>query len=384
MSRIPLSVPSISGNEMKYLKECIDSEWVSSAGSFVGQFESKISDYTGSRYAIAVVNGTSALHLSLMISGVGHNDEVIIPTVTFIAPVNAITYCGASPIFMDSDEFFNIDVEKTIEFLTNETITKKGYTYNKTTNKRIAAIVPVHVWGNAVDIEQLVGICKEKNIEIIEDASESLGTRYNSKKLEGKHTGTIGSFGCISFNGNKIITTGGGGMILTNKQKFAEKAIYLSTQAKDDPKRYIHNNVGYNYRITNIQAALGVGQLEQLEKFINLKKAIRQSYLSHFKDISGITLSPSPNYANNNYWLNVIHINEEKYGRSINDLNEKFEANNIEVRPVWMLNHLQKPFKHYQSYNIENAIKQIKNSLCIPSSTKLSNEDIEKIARVMK
>ena len=384
MSRIPLSVPSISGNEMKYLKECIDSEWVSSAGSFVGQFESKISDYTGSRYAIAVVNGTSALHLSLMISGVGHNDEVIIPTVTFIAPVNAITYCGASPIFMDSDEFFNIDVEKTIEFLTNETITKKGYTYNKTTNKRIAAIVPVHVWGNAVDIEQLVGICKEKNIEIIEDASESLGTRYNSKKLEGKHTGTIGSFGCISFNGNKIITTGGGGMILTNKQKFAEKAIYLSTQAKDDPKRYIHNNVGYNYRITNIQAALGVGQLEQLEKFINLKKAIRQSYLSHFKDISGITLSPSPNYANNNYWLNVIHINEEKYGRSINDLNEKFEANNIEVRPVWMLNHLQKPFKHYQSYNIENAIKQIKNSLCIPSSTKLSNEDIEKIAWVMK
>jgi len=384
MSRIPLSVPSISGNEMKYLKECIDSEWVSSAGSFVGQFESKISDYTGSRYAIAVVNGTSALHLSLMISGVGHNDEVIIPTVTFIAPVNAITYCGASPIFMDSDEFFNIDVEKTIEFLTNETITKKGYTYNKTTNKRIAAIVPVHVWGNAVDIEQLVGICKEKNIEIIEDASESLGTRYNSKKLKGKHTGTIGSFGCLSFNGNKIITTGGGGMILTNKQKFAEKAIYLSTQAKDDPKRYIHNNVGYNYRITNIQAALGVGQLEQLEKFINLKKAIRQSYLSHFKDISGITLSPSPNYANNNYWLNVIHINEEKYGRSINDLNEKFEANNIEVRPVWMLNHLQKPFKHYQSYNIENAIKQIKNSLCIPSSTKLSNEDIEKIAWVMK
>ena len=384
MSRIPLSVPSISGNEMKYLKECIDSEWVSSAGSFVGQFESKISDYTGSRYAIAVVNGTSALHLSLMISGVGHNDEVIIPTVTFIAPVNAITYCGASPIFMDSDEFFNIDVEKTIEFLTNETITKKGYTYNKTTNKRIAAIIPVHVWGNAVNIEQLVGICKEKKIEIIEDASESLGTRYNSKKLEGKHTGTIGSFGCISFNGNKIITTGGGGMILTNKQKFAEKAIYLSTQAKDDPKRYIHNNVGYNYRITNIQAALGVGQLEQLEKFINLKKAIRQSYLSHFKDISGITLSPSPNYANNNYWLNVIHINEEKYGRSINDLNEKFEANNIEVRPVWMLNHLQKPFKHYQSYNIENAIKQIKNSLCIPSSTKLSNEDIEKIAWVMK
>lgn len=384
MSRIPLSVPSISGNEMKYLKECIDSEWVSSAGSFVGQFESKISDYTGSRYAIAVVNGTSALHLSLMISGVGHNDEVIIPTVTFIAPVNAITYCGASPIFMDSDEFFNIDVEKTIEFLTNETITKKGYTYNKTTNKRIAAIIPVHVWGNAVDIEQLVGICKEKNIEIIEDASESLGTRYNSKKLKDKHTGTVGSFGCISFNGNKIITTGGGGMILTNKQKFAEKAIYLSTQAKDDPKRYIHNNVGYNYRITNIQAALGVGQLEQLEKFINLKKSIRQSYLSHFKDISGITLSPNPNYANNNHWLNVINVDEQKYGRSIKGLIEKFKANNIEVRPVWMLNHLQKPFKHYQSYNIENAIKQIKNSLCIPSSTKLSNEDIEKIAWVMK
>ncbi len=384
MSRIPLSVPSISGNEMKYLKECIDSEWVSSAGSFVGHFESKISEYTGSKYAIAVVNGTSALHLSLMISGVGRNDEVIIPTVTFIAPVNAIKYCGASPIFMDSDEFFNIDVEKTIEFLTNETITKNGYTYNKITNKRIAAIIPVHVWGNAVDIEQLVGICKEKNIEIIEDASESLGTRYNSKKLKGKHTGTIGSFGCISFNGNKIITTGGGGMILTNKQKFAEKAIYFSTQAKDDPRRYIHNNVGYNYRITNIQAALGVGQLEQLEKFINLKKSIRQSYLSHFKNISGVTLSPSPNYANNNYWLNVIHINEEKYGRSINDLNEKFEANNIEVRPVWMLNHLQKPFKHYQSYKIENAIKQIKNSLCIPSSTKLSNEDIEKIAWVMK
>jgi dTDP-4-amino-4,6-dideoxygalactose transaminase len=234
---IPLSIPSLNGNEWQYVKECLDTEWVSSSGKYVDLFEKVVADFTGSKYAIACVNGTSALQVSLRLTGVQPDDEVIVPTLTFIASVNAITYNGASPVFMDADKYYNLDSEKTIEFIKNETVFKDGLTYNKISNKRISAIVPVHVWGNACWLDELISICKKRNISIIEDASESLGTVYNAGRYSGKHTGTVGKLGCLSFNGNKIITTGGGGMILTDDEELADKARYLTTQAKDDPVR---------------------------------------------------------------------------------------------------------------------------------------------------
>ena len=269
---IPLSVPNIKGKEWEYVKECLDTEWVSSAGSFVERFENDIANFTKAKYVIACSSGTSALHISLKLSGVQPGDEVIIPSLTFIAPVNAIKYNGANPIFMDADNYFNLDVEKTIEFLNNETFQKNGYSYNKKTKNKITAIVPVHMWGNAVDLAPLINICIDMGIKIVEDSSESLGTFYNENDLKGKHTGTLGTFGCLSFNGNKIITTGGGGAILTNDKELAKKARYLTTQAKDDPIRYIHNEIGFNYRLTNVQAAIGVGQFEMLESFLERKK----------------------------------------------------------------------------------------------------------------
>ena len=343
--KIELSEPNISGNEWKYVKECLDDSWVSSAGKYVNLFEQKICEYTGSKYAVACVNGTSALHVSLKLAGIEPGDEVIVPTLTFIAPVNAIAYNGASPVFMDADKYYNLDQEKTIDFIKNETVLKDGFTYNKITNKKIAAVLPVHIWGNAVSLEELIPLCIERNIHVIEDASESLGTFYRKGKYLGEHTGNIGKLGCLSFNGNKIITTGGGGMILTDSDELAEKTRYLTTQAKDDEIQYIHNEIGYNYRLTNIQAALGVAQLEQLPKFLQRKKEIHMQYLSEIMNIDGLTLAKTPDYASSNFWLNILQIDEKKFGEDRNILMARLRENGIQARPVWQLNHLQIPYQ---------------------------------------
>ena len=268
MSKIALSVPSLRGNEWKYIKECLDTEWVSSAGKYVDLFEQKMAEYTGAKHAIACVNGTAALQLSLRLAGVEPGDEVIVPTLTFIAPINSIIYNGATPLFVDADEFYNMDSDKTISFIKECTIFNGGYTFNKKSGKRIRAIVPVHIWGNAVWLDDLVEICNERNIAIVEDASESMGTRYLKGDFSGKHTGTIGKMGCISFNGNKIITSGGGGMILTDDDQLAERARYLSTQAKDDAINFIHNDVGYNMKLNNLCAAIGVSQINVIDKIL--------------------------------------------------------------------------------------------------------------------
>ncbi len=376
MKKINLSEPSIEGNEWKYVKECLDTSWVSTAGKYVSIFENKISQYVNCKYAISCVNGTSALQLSLKILNVSFDDEVIVPSLTFIATVNAIIYNNASPVFMDSDEYFNIDSQKTIDFLKEETFFKNGFTFNKKTKKKIAAIIPVHIWGNAVELDDLIKECKKRNIAVLEDASESLGTFYISGKYKGKSTGTIGDMGCLSFNGNKIITSGGGGMILTDNEKFASKARYLSTQAKDDKLRYIHNEVGYNFRLTNIQAALGLAQLELLPKFLDRKKEINCFYEKKIKNIIGLKIYQNPKYALNNYWLNVLKVNGLKYGEKIQDLMNRLISHGIQIRPIWYLNHLQKPFINFQSYKIEKAIRLVSNSICLPSSSGLLDEEI--------
>jgi len=383
MYKIPLSVPSLKGNEWEYVKECLDTDWVSSAGKYVDLFEQNITEYTGSKYAIACVNGTSALQVSLRLAGVQPGDEVIVPTLTFISPINSITYLGATPVFMDADEYYTIDTEKTIEFIKNETVFINGFTYNKNTNNKITAIIPVHIWGNACRLEALIELCNERNICIVEDACESLGTFYNTRKYKGKHTGTIGKLGCLSFNGNKIITTGGGGMILTNDESLAEKTKYLTTQAKDDPIRYVHDEIGYNFRLTNIQAALGVAQLEQLPEILKRKKEIYNFYQSTIENIEGLSLSKVPDYADSNHWLNLLQIDNKVYNEDREVLMKRLEENDIQTRPVWKLNHEQKPYKDCQYYKIEKAEKLVKNSLCLPSSSNLSNENLNKIVSVL-
>jgi|TARA_B100002003_G_scaffold115641_1_gene106875 aminotransferase in exopolysaccharide biosynthesis len=380
---IPLCTPSIQGNEWKYIKECLDTEWVSSAGKYVNLFEEKIVKLTKTKYAIACVNGTSALHVSLRLAGVKPGEEVIVPTLTFIAPINAVVYNGAKPIFMDADEYFNIDVQKTTEFINSETIFKDGFTFNKSTNKRITAIIPVDVWGNAVRLDELVPLCEERNIAMVEDASESLGTVYKFGKYKGKHTGTLGQLGCLSFNGNKIITTGGGGMILTDDETLAEKAKYLTTQAKNDSIRYVHDEIGYNFRLTNIQAALGVAQLEQLPEILKRKKEIYNIYQSNLEDIEGLSISKVPDFADNNHWMNLLQIDSQVYGEDRETLMKRLEENGIQTRPIWKLNHEQKPYKDCQYYKIENTKKLVTNSLCLPSSSNLSNKNLNKIISIL-
>jgi aminotransferase in exopolysaccharide biosynthesis len=376
---IPLSEPMLKGKEWQYVKECLDSTWISSAGKYVNLFEKKIAEYTNAKYAVSCINGTSALHVALKLVGVMPGDEVIIPTITFIAPVNAVRYNGAEPIFMDADNYFNLDAEKTIAFIENETMFKNGYSHNKINNKRIAALILVHVYGNAVWLDEIVRVCEDRNIAIVEDAAESMGTVYSSGKFSGKHTGTIGKLGCLSFNGNKIITTGGGGMILTDNADLAEKAIYLTNQAKDDGVRYIHNEIGYNFRLTNIQAALGVAQLEQLPVFLKRKHEIFSQYQTVFDNITGFTLAGVPDYADNNHWMNLLQIDKEAYGHDRDMLMKHLEQNGIQSRPVWALNHLQKPYETCQSYQIERAEKLVEQSMCLPSSSNLKESEIQKV-----
>ena len=378
---INLNVPNLIGNEKKYIKNCLDNNWISTAGGYINKFEKEISKFTKSKFAISFINGTSALHIALKIIGVTENTEVIVPTLTFIAPVNAILYNGAKPIFMDCDNYHNIDTLKTIKFIENCTVYKNGKTYNKKTNKIISAILVVHVWGNAVDIEQLHKICSKKNIKIIEDASESLGTHYTKGKFKGKHAGTVGDIGCISFNGNKIITSGGGGMLITNKKKYSIQAHYYSTQSKNNSIWFIHNDIGYNYRMTNIHAAIGLGQIEKINFLIKKKKLINDYYKQNIVN-SKVNLLKNPNYAFNNNWLNVIQIinaNKKELKLIINN----FLKNNIEVRPVWRLNHKQKKNKKYLLYDINKSLLVEKQCICIPSSTNLTKNDLKKVVQLI-
>ena len=380
---IPISVPSIKGNEWKYIKECLDTEWVSTAGRFVDTFEEEFCDSMKVQHAVACINGTSALQVALRIVGVKAGDEVIVPTVTFIAPVNALRYINAEPVFMDCDEFYNIDIAKTIQFIEKETIFQDGTTTNRKTGKRISAIVPVHVFGNAADLEALMHVCKQRNIRIVEDATESLGSSYTRGELSGRFTGTVGDIGCYSFNGNKIMTTGGGGMLVTNNDGYAKKASYLVSQAKDDPVRYIHNEVGYNYRLTNIQAAMGVAQLEKLQEFIEAKEQNYKIYKDGIDKIHGLHLNETPDYAQSNYWFYCLQVDKEKYGKDRDELIEHLSKSGIQSRPLWYLNHMQVPYKSCQSYAIDKAYDLLEKTINIPCSANLTEKQIKKVIKVL-
>ena len=380
--KIPLHQPFFQGNEKKYLLKSLNSTWISTSGNLITKFEDKIKKFTKAKYASACMNGTSAIHIGLKICGVKKGNEVIAPAITFIAPINAINYCEASPIFMDSDDYFNIDIKKVVNFLNENTFMKNNCCHNKKTKKKISAIIIVHVWGNLVDLDKLLSICKKKRIKIVEDASESLGSFYLMGKLKKKHSGTVGDVGCLSFNGNKIITSGAGGMIITNNNLLSKKAKYLITQAKNDSKYYVHNEVGYNYRLTNLHSAIGLAQLEKIKKYLKLKKNIHTIYKKTFNKIEGLKILENPYFSNSNNWLNILRVGKE-FGRSVEWIQKKLKKNNIETRYVWKGNHKQKQYLKYFKYKIKKADKLILSSLCLPSSININKNDITKIANLI-
>jgi perosamine synthetase len=375
---IALHEPEFLGNEQQYLNDCIETGWVSTAGKYVEQFEEAIRKITGAKYAVACTSGSAALHLALTILKVDRESEVIVPTITFVATINAVHYVGAHPVFMDCDPLGNIDVEKTIQFIRDETTFDGAFTRNNITGRRVIAIIPVHIFGTAVWLDELVPLCKERNIDVIEDAAESLGTRYRHGMYSGRHTGTVGDVGCLSFNGNKVITSGGGGMILTDDATLASRTKYLSTQAKDDPVAFTHDEIGFNYRLSNLQAAVGLAQVERLSSILSYKRNVHEIYSKLLRNCTVGKLEEEPTYSESNHWLNRFSLNAAT-SRSIGDVIRQAEKGRIEMRPVWKPNHLQKPNKGAQQYRIERAPAFVQRTLCLPSSAMLNNKDVQRV-----
>ena len=360
-SFIPLHEPKFLGNEKKYLGECIDSTFVSSVGKFVDRFEEEIVKYTGAKYAIATSNGTSALHISLLLSGVKSGYEVITQPLTFIATCNAISYCNASPIFVDVDkDTMGMSPEALEDFLKENAIVKNQYCENKVTGNVIKACVPMHTFGHPCRIMEIKKICKKWNITLVEDAAESLGSLYN-----GRHTGTFGDLGVLSFNGNKIITSGGGGCILTNSEELAKKAKHITTTAKEPHMwEFSHDMIGYNYRMPNLNAALILAQLEQLNGFLSSKRSLAKSYEFFFNSINMHFFSEHTD-SKANYWLNSIILKD----RSHRDLFlDETNSQGVMTRPIWKLMNKLPMFKHAQCGNLKNSEWLEGRVVNIPSS----------------
>jgi perosamine synthetase len=361
---IPLHAPVFIGNEKKYLEECIDSTFVSSVGKFVNLFEEKMAAFTGSRQAVVCVNGTNAIYLALKLVGTQNDDEVITQPLTFIATANAISYCGAIPVFLDVDrDTMGLSPTALEDFLTLETIMKSDGCYNKSTGRRIKACLPMHTFGHPCRIDEISEICEKFKIELVEDAAESVGSRF-----KGKHTGTFGKIGVLSFNGNKTLTTGGGGMLLFNNQDLAKRAKHLSTQAKiDHPWNFDHDEIGYNYRMPNINAALGLAQLECLDLFIEKKRLLAKRYEEFFRS-KQISFFTEPKNCFSNYWLNVIIF------QSANERDEFLKLSNsqgVMARPAWRLMNKIRMFDKCQKDSLVNSEWLEERIVNIPSSVKI-------------
>lgn len=383
-SFIPLSVPNLKGNELKYVTEAIENEWVSTGGSFINIFEQHVASYVKVQEAVACQSGTAGLHLALLLSGVKREDLVIVPTLTFIAAVNPVKYVGASPIFMDCDDTLTIDCEKLESFCKEECELIEGVLVLKETKQSVRAIIVVHVFGNMANMPRIMEIASKYKLKIIEDATESLGTYYTSGKYIGQHAGTIGDYGVYSFNGNKIITTGGGGMLITQNSKDSQHAKYLSTQAKDDELYFIHNEIGYNYRMTNVQAALGVAQLEQLNEFIKTKKDNYLYYSNLLNEIEGIRLMPFRQNISPNYWFYALVLEKEEYITRRNQIIHQLQESGIQTRAIWGLIHKQKPYEKAYNYKIEKAEYYYDRVINLPCSSNLTKEDIRRVVEVLK
>jgi len=377
---IPLSVPFLNGNEWKYVKDCLDTGWISSAGSYVNQFEQQVAAYAGAKYGIACMNGTVGLHIAQVLSGVTTDDYVIAPNITFIATLNAIKYTGASPILIDVDaQSWQMDLNLLEQYLKENTIAKEvmgsSYSFHKETNKRIKAIMPVHVLGNIGDMDHLLAIAATYHLDIIEDSTEALGSLYKNK-----HAGSFGKFGVFSFNGNKIISTGGGGVIVTNDEVLAKKAKHLTTQAKTSAMEYSHDEIGYNYRLVNVLAAIGVAQMEEFPTLLENKKRMDQFYRSELSDIGDIEFQQVlSDVVDANCWLFTL---KTKHMRA---LLEYLNANGVQSRPFWIPMNQLDMFKNDIYVSKTDQSNQVyQTSISIPSSAGITQAEMETVVKTIK
>ena len=365
--RIPLHEPKFGGREWDYVKECLDTGWVSSVGKFVDQFEHDLVEFTGAKYAVAVVNGTAALHISLLLCGVRADDEVLTPALSFVATANAISYCGAVPHFIEVEEkSLGVAPGCLAHHLGKTAEMRSGECFNRETGRRIRAIIPMHTFGHPVDIEPLLEVCSSFNIEVIEDAAESLGSFY-----KGKHTGLFGRVAALSFNGNKTITTGGGGALLTNDESIARLGKHLTTTAKTShPWEFNHDMVGYNYRMPNLNAAVGCAQLEQLDRFLSSQRRWANQYRHIFKGISGVKFVDEPKYAHSNFWLNALLLDKDNAVHR-DALLRQTNAAGIMTRPVWTLMTKLPMYSKCPRMNLEVAEDLERRLVNIPSSSSI-------------
>ena len=370
-----LSGPNMAGNEWKYIKDCLDTGWVSSVGAYVDQFEKMSAAFAGTKYAVATSSGTTALHVCLVMMGVNENDYVITPNITFIATCNSIKYTGADPILIDTDPAsWQMDLDLLEEFLSNETEQRNGACHYKKDGRRIPVIMPVHVLGNMCNMDRLMALAKQYNLIVIEDSTEALGSYY-----KGKHSGSFGLMGTFSYNGNKIITTGGGGMIVTDDEVLAKKAKHLTTQAKSDPFEYIHDEIGYNYRLVNVSAAMGVAQMELLPAFIKRKQEIIALYKNELQGVGDISFQQITEGVQPNWWLPTIMTNQQKAVLKI--LNE----NKMQSRPFWVPMNQLRMFKDNIFYNKDNHSDHVyERCLSIPCSTNITDEQVRAVSNKIK
>ena len=378
MSRfIPLSIPNFEGNEKKYVDEALEQGWVSTGGAYITKLEENLADFLHTGAVAACQSGTSALHLSLIECKVEPGDMVIVPTLTFIAAVNPVRYQFAEPVFMDCDDSLCMDPQKLRCFCEEECVCQDNKLIHKKTGKHVKAVIVVHVFGNLADMEAIMDIAQEFHLKVIEDATEALGSHYTTGRFVGKYAGTIGDFGAYSFNGNKIITTGGGGAVTAKDTKTVEHLKYLSTQAKDDPHFYVHNEIGYNYRMTNLQAALGVAQMEELPEFIRRKHRNYEQYQQLFSDYTIGKLLEFREGTVSNQWFYSLKLQIEKiHGKTMRDIISGLQECGVQTRAIWGLIHEQIPYCDAISYKMEKSPYYSKCILNIPSSTQLTANDI--------
>ena len=367
---IPNAVPCLRGNEWQYLKECLDTNWVSSVGPFVDRFEREVAAYVGARHGIATASGTAALHVSLLVAGVQPDDEVLLPALTFIATANAVCYCGAIPVFMDSEpRSWTLDVGKVADFLERECDVRGGRVVNRATGRTVRAIVPVHLYGHPADMDALLDLTRAYPVVIVEDAAEGLGARY-----KGRRVGAGGLVGCLSFNGNKVITTGGGGMILTDDAALAARARALTTQARRPGSDWIHDEIGFNYRLTNIQAALGVAQLEQLDRFVEDKRATARAYAALLADVPGTELHAEQPWAVSSFWMSSVLLDPARFGDRQAVIRIARDEG-IELRPLWYPLHQQPVFAGRQAYRVEVADRLHARGVSLPCSVGITDAE---------
>lgn len=372
---IPLCEPEIRGNEWRYIKECLDTNWVSSVGPFVDRFERMFADKVGVSHAVAFVNGTAALHTALLVAGVQPDDEVLVSTLTFIAPANAIRYVGAWPVFIDAErDYWQMDPERATDFLEQGCDWRNGELRNKITGRRVRAILPVHILGHPVDLDPILAAARKYRLAIIEDATESLGAEY-----KGQSVGLVGDVACFSFNGNKLITTGGGGMIATNEEALARRARYLATQAKDDPVEFVHGDIGYNYRLTNVQAAMGCAQLERLDLHIANKRRIALRYNDALKQLSGIVPMSDAPWAFSVHWMYTVLVKRDAYGMDSRALLRALAELKIQTRPLWQPVHLCKAHLSAPPADCRIAEELNREALSLPCSVGLTETDQERV-----